>query len=51
MYDWPHSRPYLIGSVANWGLFLAAVWLLAWGTDERRLATPALWLIVLVVTA
>ena len=48
---WPRSFPYTIGTVANWAFFLAALWLLAWGSGEGRLPQPALWAIVLIVGA
>ena len=47
---WPSSRPYVIGSLANWAMFLFALWLLAWGSGEGRLPGPALWAIVAIVT-
>ena len=47
---WPASRPYVIGSVANWAMFLFALWLLAWGSGEGGLPGPALWAIVAIVT-
>jgi len=46
---WPRSFSYTIGTVANWALFLFAVWLLSWGSGEGRLPQPALWAIVLIV--
>ena len=46
---WPRSWPYTIGSVVNWGLFLFAVWLLAWGSGDGRLPAPALWAVALIV--
>ncbi len=46
---WPSSRPYVIGSVANWAMFLFALWLLTWGSG--RLPEPAQWAIVLLLTA
>jgi divalent metal cation (Fe/Co/Zn/Cd) transporter len=48
---WPRSWPYTIGTIANWTLFLLAVWLLAWGSGPGRLPQPALWTIVLAITA
>lgn len=46
---WPRSWPYTIGTIANWAIFLFAVWLLAWGSGEGRLPQPALWAIVLAL--
>ena len=48
---WPSSRPYVIGSAANWAMFLLALWLLSWGSVAGRLPEPALWAIVLLLTA
>jgi len=45
---WPSSRPYVISSVANWLLFLAAVCLLSWGSGEGRLPVPLLWGVALL---
>jgi hypothetical protein len=46
---WPSSRPYVIGSVANWAMFLFALWLLTWGQASGRLPEPAQWAIVLLL--
>jgi hypothetical protein len=46
---WPFSRTYVIGSVANWAIFLFALWLLAWSEAAGRLPEPARWAIVLLV--
>jgi hypothetical protein len=48
---WPSSRRYLIGSLANWLLFLATIALLAWGSGEGRLPAGLLWVIALLHAA
>ena len=48
---WPSSRPYVIGSLANWAMFLFALWLLTWGSGAGRLPEPAQWAIVLLLAA
>ena len=42
---WPASRSYVIGSLLNWGLFLATIYLLGWGSESARLPSAALWAI------
>jgi hypothetical protein len=34
---WPSSRPYVIGSLAMWGLFLLTIALMNWGSSGGRL--------------
>ena len=48
---WPRSWPYTIGTIANWAIFLFAVWLLGWGSGGGRLPQLALWAIVLALAA
>jgi hypothetical protein len=48
---WPSSRPYVLGSLVNWLLFLGAVALLGWGSGQGRLPLPALWLVALLAAA
>jgi hypothetical protein len=47
---WPWSRSYVLGSLANWALFLFALWLLAWGSSGG-LPPAARVAIVLLMTA
>ena len=47
---WPWSRRYAIGSLANWAMFLFALWLLAWGSRQGGLPLPARWAIILLMT-
>lgn len=48
---WPRSFPYVIGTIANWALFLLAVGLLAWGSGDGRWPAPALWAVAAIVVA
>lgn len=48
---WPFSRRYLIGSLLNWGAFLAGLLLLTWGRGEGALPIALLWPLVLVLAA
>jgi len=49
--DWPVSRTYVAGSVAAWGLFLLAIYVLAWGSEAGRLPAGVLWTIAVAVAA
>ena len=49
--EWPRSPAYALWSSLNWLLFLAAVAFLTWGTSRALLPHPALWAVVLVLTA
>lgn len=46
--DWPQSRPYVIGSLANWLLFLATLYLLARLSGPDGWPAPALWAIAVL---
>jgi hypothetical protein len=46
---WPSSRPYVIGSVLMWGLFLLTIWLLSWGSMGDRLPIAGLWAIAVLL--
>ncbi len=48
---WPSSRPYVVGSVSMWLLFLAAIYFLAWGSEAGRLPYAAMWAIALALAA
>ncbi len=48
---WPASRTYVAGSVAAWGLFLLAIYVLAWGSEAGRLPAGVLWTIAVAVAA
>lgn len=45
---WPSSRPYVVASVANWGLFLLAIYLLSWSSG-RGWPVAALWAIAILL--
>ena len=47
----PWSRRYAAGTLINWLGFLAAVWLLSWGSVDGRLPDAALWAVALAVAA
>ena len=48
---WPRSPLYLLGTIANWALFLFAVGLLAWGSGEGQWPRPVLWAVTLALAA
>lgn len=48
---WPSSRPYVIGSLTNWAVFLAAIFLLSWGSEEGRMPFAAMAGIALLLAA
>jgi hypothetical protein len=48
---WPSSRPYLVGSLANWALFLATLVLLAWASGPGGWPPAALWAVATLLTA
>jgi hypothetical protein len=48
---WPSSRPYVVGSLAMWVLFLGGIALLSWGSEGGRLPAAALWAVALVLAA
>lgn len=45
--SWPSSRPYVLGSIANWGLFLATLFLLTWASGPGQWPAAALWAVAL----
>jgi len=45
---WPSSRPYVLGSLAMWGLFLVTIFLLSWASGPGRWPPAALWAVALV---
>jgi hypothetical protein len=46
---WPSSRPYVLGTIANWAAFLAAIYLLTWGSEDGRLPAAAIWAVAIVL--
>ena len=48
---WPSSRPYVLGSVAAWLLFLATIWLLSVGSEGERLPFALLAAVALLLAA
>jgi hypothetical protein len=48
---WPSSRPYVIGSLMMWGLFLLTIWLLSWGSTGGRLPFAVLGVIAVLLAS
>jgi hypothetical protein len=49
--SWPSSRPYVLGSLAMWGLFLVTIFLLSWASGPGRWPLAALWSVALLHAA
>lgn len=49
--SWPKSRLYVAGSLLNWAVFLAGIFLLSWGKGTGTLPASALWAVAIFLAA
>jgi hypothetical protein len=48
---WPSSRPYVLGSLVAWVLFLFTIFLLSWGSGAGGWPAGALWALAILQAA